>query len=84
MCNDSETGRQTYDVKESVDSRTLREIYLAPWQIMLRKSDPLAVMTAYVPPCRHWPISCLSVDGADVNYIRGIANMEDDEPNKQL
>ncbi|CAI4213178.1 unnamed protein product [Parascedosporium putredinis] len=47
VCNDSETARQTYDVKESVDSRTLREIYLAAWQVMLRKSDPLAVMTAY-------------------------------------
>ena len=53
VCNDSETARQTYDVKESVDSRTLREIYLAAWQVMLRKSDPLAVMTAYAPPYHH-------------------------------
>ncbi|KAL0932816.1 glycoside hydrolase family 3 domain protein [Colletotrichum truncatum] len=47
VCNDSETQRHFYDVQESVDGRTLREIYLASWQHMLRTSDPVAIMTAY-------------------------------------
>ena len=46
VCNDSETARHGYDVKESVDSRTLREVYLAEWQVMLRKSNPVGVMMA--------------------------------------
>jgi beta-glucosidase len=46
VCNDSETLRHFYDVKESVNSRTLREIYLGAWQHLLRTSDPVAIMTA--------------------------------------
>lgn len=46
VANDAETLRHFYDVKESVNGRTLREIYLAAWQYMLRVSDPEAVMTA--------------------------------------
>lgn len=49
VCNDAETLRHFYDVRESVDSRTLREIYLAAWQHLLRTSDPDGVMTALVP-----------------------------------
>ncbi|KAH6683612.1 thermostable beta-glucosidase B [Plectosphaerella plurivora] len=47
VCNDSETVRHFYDVKESIDSRTVREIYLAAWQHLLRVSEPDGVMTAY-------------------------------------
>ncbi|KAF5672022.1 thermostable beta-glucosidase b [Fusarium heterosporum] len=47
VCNDSETLRRYYNVQESVDSRALREIYLAAWQYMLRSSNPEGVMTAY-------------------------------------
>jgi beta-glucosidase len=46
VCNDSETYRHDYDVKESPNSRTLREIYLAAWQHLLRKSKPTAIMAA--------------------------------------
>ncbi|KAM0552372.1 hypothetical protein ACHAPJ_007932 [Fusarium lateritium] len=47
VCNDSETLRRYYNVQESVDSRALREIYLAAWQHLLRLSDPEGIMTAY-------------------------------------
>jgi beta-glucosidase len=46
VCNDSEYLRHFYNVEESVDSRTLREIYLAAWQHMLRVSEPVGIMTA--------------------------------------
>ncbi|KFY06619.1 hypothetical protein V492_07910 [Pseudogymnoascus sp. VKM F-4246] len=45
--NECETKRRVQDVTESLDGRTMREIYLAPFQIMLRNSDPAAIMTAY-------------------------------------
>ncbi|CZR40696.1 uncharacterized protein FPRO_10284 [Fusarium proliferatum ET1] len=47
VCNDAETHRHSYNVRESIDGRTLREIYLAAWQHLLRTSDPEGVMTAY-------------------------------------
>ncbi|KAK0654902.1 thermostable beta-glucosidase B [Cercophora newfieldiana] len=47
VCNDSETLRHFYDVAESPHGRTLREIYLAAWQHLLRVSDPVAIMLAY-------------------------------------
>ncbi|KAH7175090.1 thermostable beta-glucosidase B [Fusarium flagelliforme] len=47
VCNDSETLRRYYNVQESVDSRALREVYLAAWQHLLRSSDPEGIMTAY-------------------------------------
>ncbi|KAH8658207.1 thermostable beta-glucosidase B [Xylariales sp. PMI_506] len=47
VCNDSEYLRHFYDVRESLDGRTLREIYLGAWQHLLRASDPWALMTAY-------------------------------------
>jgi beta-glucosidase len=46
VCNDSETLRRYYNVQESVDSRALREVYLAAWQHLLRSSDPEGIMTA--------------------------------------
>ncbi|KAG4434621.1 hypothetical protein IFR05_009885 [Cadophora sp. M221] len=45
--NESETKRRFHNVAESLDRRTMREIYLAAWQVMLRKSKPAAIMTAY-------------------------------------
>ncbi|KAK0611310.1 glycoside hydrolase superfamily [Immersiella caudata] len=47
VCNDSETLRHSYDIAESPHGRTLREVYLAAWQHLLRVSDPVAVMLAY-------------------------------------
>lgn len=46
VANDAETLRHFYDVREKPDSRTLREIYLAAWQHLLRVSDPEGIMTA--------------------------------------
>ena len=45
VCNDSEFERHT--ISSEVDERTLREIYLRPFEIAVRKSDPWTVMTAY-------------------------------------
>lgn len=46
VANDAETLRHFYDVRESVDGRTLREVYLAAWQYLLRGCDPVGVMSA--------------------------------------
>ncbi|KAI4147944.1 MAG: hypothetical protein LQ340_005308 [Diploschistes diacapsis] len=45
VCNDQEHGRIAYDAL--ITERALREIYLAPFQIAIRDSEPLAIMTAY-------------------------------------
>ncbi|KAL5329515.1 hypothetical protein ACEPPN_003029 [Leptodophora sp. 'Broadleaf-Isolate-01'] len=45
--NESETKRRFHNVAENLDGRTMREIYLAAWQVLLRKSKPAAIMTAY-------------------------------------
>ncbi|KAH7158374.1 hypothetical protein DER46DRAFT_558752 [Fusarium sp. MPI-SDFR-AT-0072] len=47
VCNDSETQRRYYNVDESPNGRALREIYLAAWSFLLRKSNPAGIMTAY-------------------------------------
>ncbi|WQF89903.1 Putative glycoside hydrolase, family 3, glycoside hydrolase family 3 domain, immunoglobulin [Colletotrichum destructivum] len=47
VCNDSETLRHFYDVQASVDGRTLREVYMAAWQHLLRTANPTGIMTAY-------------------------------------
>lgn len=44
--NESETKRRFHDVAESLDGRPMREIYLAAWQVLLRKSNPAAIMAA--------------------------------------
>jgi beta-glucosidase len=43
--NDSETQRMTVDVR--VDDRTLRELYLAPFEAIVREEGAWAVMAAY-------------------------------------
>ncbi len=43
--NDSETQRMTVDVR--VDDRTLRELYLAPFEAIVRDAGAWAVMAAY-------------------------------------
>jgi beta-glucosidase len=45
VANDSETERMTVDVR--VDERTLRELYLAPFEAIVRDADPWLVMAAY-------------------------------------
>ena len=46
--NESETKRRFYHVKNSIDERPMREIYLAAFQYLLKDSAPLAIMTAWV------------------------------------
>ncbi|MFC1409899.1 beta-glucosidase [Streptacidiphilus sp. N1-12] len=43
--NDSETERYTVDVR--ADERTLRELYLAPFEAIVRKARPWGLMAAY-------------------------------------
>lgn len=45
VCNDSEFERHTISVE--VDERTLREIYLRPFEIAIKKSRPWTLMAAY-------------------------------------
>ncbi len=45
VCNDSEFERHTISVE--VDERTLREIYLRPFELAIKKSQPWTVMAAY-------------------------------------
>src|SRR3954469_21130428 len=47
VANDSETQRYTVDVH--VDDRTLRELYLAPFEIIVKQAQPWGVMAAYNP-----------------------------------
>ena len=45
VANDSETERYTVDVR--ADERTLREVYLAPFEAIVRKACPWGLMAAY-------------------------------------
>ena len=45
VANDSETERFTLDAR--VDERTLRELYMAPFEAIVREARPWAVMAAY-------------------------------------
>ena len=45
VCNEQERGRMYIDV--AVSERALREIYLRPFEIAIRKAKPWAVMAAY-------------------------------------
>ncbi|KAJ5738042.1 hypothetical protein N7493_001197 [Penicillium malachiteum] len=47
VANESETVRRRYNVDESGDSRTMREIYLRTFQHLLRRANPVSIMTAY-------------------------------------
>jgi beta-glucosidase len=45
ICNDSETERMSVDVR--IDERTLRELYLAPFDAVVREAGAWAVMASY-------------------------------------
>jgi beta-glucosidase len=45
VCNDSEFERHTISVE--IDERTLREIYLRPFELAVKRSRPWTVMAAY-------------------------------------
>jgi beta-glucosidase len=45
VANDQETDR--YAMSSNMTERTLREVYLLPFQIALREAGPRALMTAY-------------------------------------
>lgn len=45
VANDSETDRFTVDVQ--IDERTLREIYAAPFEAIMRESSPWSIMASY-------------------------------------
>jgi len=45
ICNDSETERMSVDVR--VDERTLRELYLAPFEAIVREAGAWTVMASY-------------------------------------
>jgi beta-glucosidase len=45
FANDQETDR--YAMSSNMTERTLREVYLLPFQIALREAGPRALMTAY-------------------------------------
>lgn len=45
VCNDSEFERHTISVE--VDERTLREIYLRPFELAIKRSNPWTIMAAY-------------------------------------
>lgn len=45
VCNDQEDGRMFYNAV--ITERALREIYLMPFQIVVRENSPAAFMTAY-------------------------------------
>jgi beta-glucosidase len=45
VCNDSEFERHTISIE--VDERTLREIYLRPFEIAIKRSNPWTIMGAY-------------------------------------
>ncbi|KAJ5280891.1 hypothetical protein N7478_006263 [Penicillium angulare] len=47
VANESETVRRKYNVDESGDNRTMREIYLRAFQHLLRRANPISIMTAY-------------------------------------
>jgi beta-glucosidase len=56
VANEAETERHT--VNSVVDERTLREVYLAPFEIAVQDSDPWSIMAAYndvngVPATEH-------------------------------
>jgi beta-glucosidase len=46
VANDAENRRKTLTVQ--IDEQTLREIYLCPFQLIMKLSQPLCFMTSYV------------------------------------
>lgn len=59
VANEAETDRHTVD--SVVDERTLRELYLLPFEIAVDDADPWSVMAAYndvngIPATEHGPV----------------------------
>ena len=54
-CNNQETSR--YDSESVVGERTLREIYLKPFEIAIKQGENVLVMTAYNPVNGYWTAS---------------------------
>jgi beta-glucosidase len=52
-CNNQQTAQST--TSSEVDSKTLRELYLKVFAVILAESDPWAVMTSYNPLNGHYP-----------------------------
>ena len=53
VCNERETRRKAYDVK--ISDKALREVYLRPFEMIIKDAQPYSIMTAYndiVGPCR--------------------------------
>ncbi len=66
-CNNQESHRR--ETVSAVDERTLREIYLRPFEIAVAKSSPFAVMTSYNRVGEKWP-------AADRRLVDGILRGE--------
>lgn len=45
FANNQETNRNTVNTK--ISERAMREIYLKPWQLMVKKSNPWTIMSSY-------------------------------------
>ena len=45
VCNERETHRKSYNVKLS--SAALREVYLKPFEDIIKNADPYSIMAAY-------------------------------------
>ncbi|OAL52638.1 putative glycosyl hydrolase [Pyrenochaeta sp. DS3sAY3a] len=45
--NESETLRHEYDVVEGIYTRTIRELYMKPFEHIVRHARPASIMTAY-------------------------------------
>ena len=56
VCNERETNRKTYDAKISM--KALREVYLKPFEHIIRDADPFSIMTAYNDVVRDSVRSC--------------------------
>ena len=64
VCNDSEFERHTISVE--VDERTLREVYLRPFEIAIERSQPWTVMASYnringIYACSHDALSLIHI-----------------------
>lgn len=45
VCNERETRRKAYDVQ--ISEKALREVYLRPFEMIIKDAEPHSIMTAY-------------------------------------